>query len=77
LEWRQFRAAEASGEVKQVASALAEALNSESPTERLHSEAVGRMFTVGQKLKPEIPVYFLSAILLWNFYRWRPNHAIP
>ena len=38
---RQFRAAQASGEVEQVYSALAKALNSQNPTGGLHSEAVG------------------------------------
>jgi hypothetical protein len=57
----QFRAAEASGEVEQVASMLAEALHSQSPPGRLHSEAVRCMVMLGRKSKTEIPVKdFLS-----------------
>jgi len=40
LERRQFRADKASGKVEQVASVLGEALNSQNPSGRLHSEAV-------------------------------------
>jgi len=53
LERRQFRAAKASGEVKQVACVLAEALNSQSPTGRLQSEAVSCILvTVGTLPRP-------------------------
>ena len=48
--------AEASGEVVQGASVLAEALNSQNPIGRLHSEAVGCMLSVERKLKTGIPV---------------------
>jgi hypothetical protein len=56
LERGQFRAAEASGEVEQVASVLAEALNRQNSTGRLHSEALACMLSVGGKVKTEIPV---------------------
>ena len=39
-----------------MASALAEGRNSQKPTGRLHSEAVGCTLTVDRKLKTEIPV---------------------
>jgi hypothetical protein len=51
LERRQCRAAEASGEVERVASLLDGALNSQNPTGRLHSEALGCMLSGGRKLK--------------------------
>jgi hypothetical protein len=57
LERRQFRAAEAAGEVEQGASVYAEALNSQNPTGRLHSEVLARRLSVGRKLKMEIAVY--------------------
>ena len=57
---RRFRAAEASGEVKQVASVLTEALNSQNLTWRLNSEAVGCMLSVCRKLKTEIPAHSQS-----------------
>jgi hypothetical protein len=37
-----------------VDSTLADALNSQNPTGRLHSEALGRMLSVGRKLKARI-----------------------
>lgn len=52
---RQFRAARASGEVEQVDSVLAEALNNQNPTGRLHSVAVTCMLAVGPEIKTEIP----------------------
>jgi hypothetical protein len=44
------------GEVEEVASVLAEALNRQNSTVRLHSEALACMLSVGGKLKTEIPV---------------------
>jgi len=35
-------------------SVLAEALNSQDPTGRLHAEALGRTLSVGRRLKAEI-----------------------
>jgi len=55
MERRRIRAAETSGEVEQVASVLAEALNTQSPTGRLHSEAVSSMLSVSPDLKTQIP----------------------
>lgn len=56
LERRQFTAVEASGKVEQVAHALAESLNGQNPTGRLHSEALRHMLWAVPKLKMEIPV---------------------
>jgi hypothetical protein len=49
-------AVEASGKVEQVAHVLAESLNCQNPTWRLHSEALRHMLWAVQKLKMEIPV---------------------
>jgi len=51
LERRQFTAVEASGKVEQVAHALAESLNGQNPTGRLHSEALRHMLWAVPKLK--------------------------
>ena len=59
LEGRQFTAVEASGKVEQVAHVLAESLNGQNPTGRLHSEALRHMLWAVPKLKMEIPVKFL------------------
>ena len=40
-----------------MASVLTEALNSQNPTGRLHSEAVGYMLSVARKLKTESLAY--------------------
>ena len=55
LERRQFTAVEASGKVEQVAHVLAESLNGQNPTGRLHSEALRHMLRAAPKLKMEIP----------------------
>ena len=55
LERRQFTAVEASGRVEQVAHVLAESLNGQNPTGRLHSEALRHMLWAVPKLKMEIP----------------------
>jgi len=55
LERRQFTAVEASGEVEQVAHVLAESLNGQNPTGRLHSEALRHTQWAVPKLKMEIP----------------------
>jgi hypothetical protein len=57
LERRQFTAVEASGKVEQVAHVLAESLNGQNPTGRLHSEALRHMLWAVPKLKMEIPVH--------------------
>jgi ribosomal protein L13 len=53
-EKRQFWAVEASGEVERVPYVVAEALDTENPPVRLHSEAVRRMLSVGRDLKSEM-----------------------
>jgi hypothetical protein len=61
LERRNFRAAEGLRRGKTGGFHIAEALNSQNPTRRLHSEALGCMLSVGRKLKTEIPVHLASA----------------
>ena len=39
---------------------MVEALYTENPTERLYSEVLGCMLSVGRKLKVEIPVKTMS-----------------
>jgi hypothetical protein len=56
LERRQFTAVEASGKVEQVAHVLAESLNGQNPTGRLHSEALRHILSAVPKLKIDIPV---------------------
>jgi len=60
---RQFRAAEASGEVEEVVSVLAEALNSQNTTGRFHSEVLACMLSVGRKLKMEILAYIFINVM--------------
>jgi hypothetical protein len=43
-----------------VASVIDDALNSQNPTGRLHSEALARMLSIGRKLKMEIPGYIIA-----------------
>ena len=56
MERRQSTAVEASGKVEQVAHVLAESLNGQNPTGRLHSEALRHTLWAVPKLKMEIPV---------------------
>jgi hypothetical protein len=56
MSFASITAVEASGKVEQVAHVLAESLNSQNPTGRLHSEALRHTLWAIPKLKMEIPV---------------------
>ncbi len=56
---------------------LAEPLNSQNPTGRLHSEALRHMLWVGPKLKTEIPVMFICRNRIADNPRAHGTKTVP